>query len=245
MLSYGGAPAAHNLPLRLRRAFPNAMASQGYGMTETNGTAIGVAGEDYVDHSASCGLIMPVNDILIMNGDKSVPVGTLGEVWLRGPNIMKCYWRDPKATNEVLTKDGWLKTGDLGLLDEDGFLYIRDRIKDIIIRGGENIDSVSIENSLYADDRVSEVAAVGVPDARLGELVTAVVSIKPAYHGQITEESLISLARKSLPRIAVPVMIIVQNEPLERTPSGKILKGVLRKLAVKEWMKRSSCTAKL
>ncbi|KAF8805416.1 acetyl-CoA synthetase-like protein [Phlegmacium glaucopus] len=239
-VTYGGAPAPDNLPLRIGRAFPTAVASQGYGMTETNGTATGVAGEDYLAHPASCGPVMPVNDILIMNGDKCVRVGTVGEVWLRGPNIMKCYWRDPEATDKVLTKDGWLKTGDLGLLDEAGFLYIRDRIKDIIIRGGENIDSVSIENSLYADDRVSEVAAVGIPDPRLGELVAAVVSIKPMYYGQVTEESLISLARKSLPRIAVPVMIVVKNEPLERTPTGKIIKGGLRQLALKEWMKRST-----
>lgn len=247
-LMFGGAPAPHTLALRIKQAFPTAVMSQGYGLTEINGLAASFAGEDYVARPTSCGLATPVNDIIIMNGDTSVPPGTVGEVWLRGPNVMKGYWRDQEATDKVLTKDGWLKTGDLGLLDNDGFLYIRDRIKDIIIRGGENIDSVSVENALYADDRVLEVAAVGVPDARLGELVAAIVSIKSAYQGEVTEATLKSIAQKSLPRFSVPVMIVIQDEPLERTPSGKILKADLRKVAAKEWLRRSgqtNTTAKL
>ncbi|KAF8812455.1 acetyl-CoA synthetase-like protein [Phlegmacium glaucopus] len=230
---FGGSPAPDTLALRAGKAFPAAVMSQGYGLTETNGAAVGFAGEDYVARPTSCGLATPVNDVIIMNGDTSVPPGTVGEVWLRGPNVMKGYWRD---------QDGWLKTGDLGLLDNDGFLYIRDRIKDVIIRGGENIDSVSVENAFYADDRVLEVAAVGVPDARLGELVSAVVFIKPAYKGEVTEASLKSIAQKSLPKFSVPVMIVMQDEPFERTPSGKILKVDLRKVAAKEWARRSGQT---
>lgn len=239
-LMFGGAPAPNSLAARARKAFPTAAMSQGYGLTETNSVAVGFAGEDYLARPTSCGLATPVNDIMIMNGETSVPPGTVGEVWLRGPNVMKGYWRDQAATDKVLTKDGWFKSGDLGLLDNEGFLYIRDRIKDIIIRGGENIDSVSVENALYADDRVLEAAAVGVPDKRLGELVTAVVSIKPSHHGRVAEGSVIAIAQKSLPKYAVPVMVIVKNEPLDRTPSGKILKADLRKLAAEAWLARSS-----
>ncbi|KAL0949958.1 hypothetical protein HGRIS_009978 [Hohenbuehelia grisea] len=237
-LLFGGAPAPDQLAARARQAFPGAMMSQGYGLSETNSIAVGVAGEDYVARPASTGLATPVNDIIIMNGDTSCAAGQVGEVWLRGPNVMKGYWRDPEATEKVITKDGWLRSGDLGYLDDEGFLYIRDRIKDIIIRGGENIDSVSVENALYAEPGVCEAAAIGVPDKRLGELVAAVVSVRPAYQGRITEETLISVARKRLPRYAVPVMILVQDEPLEHTPSGKILKGDLRRLAREEWMRR-------
>ncbi|PPQ77756.1 hypothetical protein CVT25_011191 [Psilocybe cyanescens] len=248
-LMFGGAPAHNSLATRAKQSFPAASLSQGYGLTETSSVAVGFAGEDYMARPMSCGLATPINDIVIVNNDVAVPSGTIGEVWLRGPN--------------VLTKDGWFKTGDLGYLDQEGFLYILDRstplfagvfhpietvspflVKDIIIRGGENIDSVSVENAIYTDERVLEVAAVGVPDMRLGELVAAIVSIKPAYYGKVTEASLISLAQKSLPRHAVPVLIIMQNEPFERTPSGKILKADLRKVAAAVWLERSSQAVK-
>ncbi|KAF9568919.1 acetyl-CoA synthetase-like protein [Agrocybe pediades] len=238
-LMFGGAPAHNSLAVRAQQAFPTASLSQGYGLTETSSVAVGFSGEDYLARPTSCGLPTPINDIVIVNNGVCVPPGTVGEVWIRGPNVMKGYWRDQEATDKVLTKDGWFKSGDLGCLDEEGFLYIRDRIKDIIIRGGENIDSVSVENAIYVDERVLEVAAVGVPDKRLGELVAAVVSVKPAHHGKVTEASLIELARKSLPKFAVPVMILVQNEPFERTPSGKIIKTDLRKVAEAAWMKRA------
>jgi acyl-CoA synthetase (AMP-forming)/AMP-acid ligase II len=120
-------------------------------------------------------------------------------------------------------------------MDSEGFLYIKDRIKDIIIRGGENIPSISVENALYEDPRILEAAAIGVPDKRLGELVAAVVSIKPPYRGQVTEASLIERVQKSLPLFAVPVMIVITDEPFELTPSGKIKKGQLRKLAREHW----------
>jgi acyl-CoA synthetase (AMP-forming)/AMP-acid ligase II len=179
-----------------------------------------------------------VNEVKIVLENICLPPGALGEVWLRGPNIMTSYWNDPAATDKIITGDGWIKTGDLGYVDEEGFLYIKDRIKDIIIRGGENIDSVSVENALYTDPRVLEAAAVGVPDDRLGELVTAVVSVKPAFYGQVTEAALVERARERLPRFATPVMIIVQDGPLDHTPSGKIVKDKLRQLARERWKQR-------
>ncbi|KAG7088033.1 hypothetical protein E1B28_012069 [Marasmius oreades] len=205
-----------------------------------------VAGLDHLLKPTSCGLPSPVNDLLIVDPSLAVevPTGQVGEVWIRGPNVMQEYWRDPEATNKAITKDGWFRTGDLGYLDEEGFLFIKDRLKDIIIRAGENIDSVSVENALYEEPGVLEAAAIGVPDRRLGELVAAVVTIKPSYKGKVTEHSLIELARGKLPRFAVPVMVIVQTTEMEHTPSGKIKKGVLRTLAREEWEKRQGETPK-
>ncbi|THH32723.1 hypothetical protein EUX98_g1472 [Antrodiella citrinella] len=184
------------------------------------------------------GLPSLVNDILIVRNNKVVSNGREGEIWLyvtallgvvistdaqlllrRGPNVMKCYWRDPEATARALTHDGWLKTGDLGLLDKDGFLYIRDRIKDLINRGGEKIDSISVENAICADDRINEVAAVGVPDPRLGELVAAVISPKSAFRADYL---LIILFTASLPHYAVPVMVVVVNEPFGKNCDSTI-----------------------
>ncbi|KAG6848941.1 hypothetical protein H0H93_012583, partial [Arthromyces matolae] len=214
--SFGGAPAPDNLATKAGKLFPAAALAQGYGLTETNSMAVGINGEDYVARPRCAGLAMPVNDLMIVRDNVAVPPGQLGEVWMRGINVMKGYWRDPVATDKTVTSDGWLKSGDLGYVDEEGFLYIKDRsecsgilrslrnsqhvirnqVKDIIIRGGENIDSTTVENALYADDRVMEAAAVAVPHDRLGELVSAVVAIKPAYKGQVTEESLIAIAAK-------------------------------------------------
>ncbi|KNZ81035.1 2-succinylbenzoate--CoA ligase [Termitomyces sp. J132] len=255
---FGGSPAPDALAPRAKHAFSTATMMQAYGMTETNSIAVSVvlpqtlifpnlkhlfpkqfAGDDYTARPTSTGRASPVNEIKIVCDGSTVGPGIPGEVWLRGPNIMQCYWRDSDATENALTSDGWLRTGDLGYLDEEGFLYIKDRLKDIIIRGGENIDSVAVENALYRDPRISEAAAVGVPDNRLGELVAAVVSVKPAHRGMVTGTQLIATARKYLPRFAVPVMIIVQDEPFELTPSGKIIKGKLRQLARHHWQGRT------
>ncbi|KAF8070124.1 hypothetical protein FPV67DRAFT_1003106 [Lyophyllum atratum] len=237
-LLFGGSPAPDTLVPRAQKAFPTATMIQAYGLTETNSVSVSFAGEDYTARPTSTGRPSPVNEIKIMHEGTSVPYGCVGEVWLRGPNVMKGYWRDPEATAKVITSDGWLKSGDLGYLDEEGHLYIKDRLKDIIIRGGENIDSVSVENAIYQDPRILEAAAVGVPDERLGELVAAVVSVRPAFQGSVTEAALIALARKHLPRFAVPVMIVVLDEPLEHTPSGKIIKGELRQIARRQWEAR-------
>ncbi|KAJ7180050.1 hypothetical protein C8R43DRAFT_971441 [Mycena crocata] len=200
-LTFGGAPAPDILTTRARAAFPNVTLSQGYGLTETNSIATSFAGEDYDARPSSCGLPSPVNDVIVVKDGKVVPTGQIGEIWIKGPNIMQEYWRDPS----------------------------------------ENIDSVSVENALFTEG-VMEVAAVAVPDKRLGELVAAVVSVKPEYREKITEESLINLARTRLPSFAVPVMIIFQAE-LEHNPSGKILKGELRVRARREWEKRGRQSA--
>ncbi|KAF5391089.1 hypothetical protein D9757_003139 [Collybiopsis confluens] len=235
-IMFGGSAVSSSLLQRARRAFPTALMTQAYGLTETNATSVGISGEDWDLRQMSCGRALPTNDIMIMNGDIPCPTGTAGEIWIRGPNVMKCYWGDPIATNKVLTKDGWFKTGDVGYLNGEGFLYIKDRLKDIIIRGGENVDSVAVENALYEHEGVKEAAAVGVRDARLGELVAAFVTIKPAFKGKISPETLI------LPRFAVPEFVLIRDEDFSHTPSGKIIKTDLRKVAAEEWSKRTRRT---
>ncbi|EKM59179.1 uncharacterized protein PHACADRAFT_136523 [Phanerochaete carnosa HHB-10118-sp] len=242
-LLFGGAPAPQVLPHKAKTAFPNTVLSQAYGMTETNSIAVGIAGEDYVARPTSVGLPCPVNDAIVVRDGVTVRTGEIGEIWLRGPDVMRGYWGDAAATAKTITEDGWIRTGDLGRVDDEGFLYVHDRstlVKDMIIRGGENIASVAVEDALYHDERLAEVAAVGVPDERLGELVAVVVSTKPAYHGQVQEAELLALARTKLPRFAVPVMIIIQDEAFELTPSAKIIKAPLRKLAAREWERRKA-----
>ncbi|KAK0435411.1 hypothetical protein EV421DRAFT_1836000 [Armillaria borealis] len=157
------------------------------------------------------GIPPPVTECILMKKDVEAAPGEVGEVWLRGPGIMKRYYGDRAATEKALTQDGWLMTGDLGYRDTEGFLFIKGRIKDIIIRGGENVDCVSIESALHTEPGVLEAAAVGVPDKRLGELVAAVVTVKPSWRGKVKEAKLLSLVKKLLPKFAVPVMVMVQD----------------------------------
>lgn len=239
-ITVGGAPVAGSLIARSKETFPSAIMANAYGLTETNSTAIGLAGDDYLARPESSGIPLPVTECIIMKKDVEAAPGEVGEVWLRGPGVMKRYYGDRAATEKALTQDGWLMTGDLGYRDAEGFLFIKGRIKDIIIRGGENVDCVSIENALHTEPGVLEAAAVGVPDKRLGELVAAVVTVKPSWRGKVKEEKLLSLVKKLLPKFAIPVMIIVQDGEFVHTPSGKIVKSTLRVAAHKEWERRTS-----
>ncbi|KIY72274.1 long-chain-fatty-acid-CoA ligase [Cylindrobasidium torrendii FP15055 ss-10] len=238
VLIYGGAPVPEVMYDRAKNVFSKALIGQGYGLTETNAGIIGFAGPDFEQRPLSCGCELPTHEMMIMKGDVEAPRNVIGEIWLRGTSIMKEYWNDPETTAKTLTKDGWLKTGDLGYICKDGFLYITDRIKDIIIRGGENIPSVTVENALYTQPELQEVAVVGVPDLRLGELVVAVVNSKRGAGGTITEGKLIALCKKRLPRYAVPVMVILDQIKLERTETGKVIKTGLRGIANEYWLKR-------
>ncbi|KDQ17285.1 hypothetical protein BOTBODRAFT_602185 [Botryobasidium botryosum FD-172 SS1] len=244
---FGGAPTPAQLTEATRKAFPTAQMGQGYGSSETFGIVANFGGPDFLARPKAAGFPTAVHEVIIVDPktQDALPSGQIGEIWVRGPTTMKEYWKDPEATAKVLTRDGRLKTGDLGSLDEEGFIYVRDRIKDIIIRGGENVDSTTVENALYADARIMECAAVGVPDARLGELVTVVAVPKnPWKGGKITEEELMGHANKSLPRFAVPVMIVVRDEPLERNPAGKILKKELREMMRDRWLQRKASSAR-
>src|ERR671920_1845210 len=151
--------------------------------------------------------------------------GQLGEVWIKGPIIMPGYWNKPEATAESVT-DGWLHSGDIGYVDEDGFLYITDRAKDMIIRGGENIYCVEIENRLVEHPKVADAAVIGVPHPSLGEEVKAVVQVEPG--AALTEDEVRQWVGETLAQFKVPAHVEVREDKLPRNASGKLLKNVLR-----------------
>ena len=173
----GGAPAPVKLVERVDDSFSGGRPNIGYGMTETNAFGPGNTGDDYVTHPSSTGRAkLTIVDIEIRDGQRGpVPTGTRGEIWMKGPNLFRCYWNKPEATAEVLV-DGWLATGDLGRIDDEGFLYIEDRAKDMVLRGGENVYSAEVESAIYEHPDVYEAAVFGVPDERLGEEVATVIT---------------------------------------------------------------------
>ncbi|KAL1679215.1 hypothetical protein EV122DRAFT_263911 [Schizophyllum commune] len=216
----------------------------------TVGVAGGAVHKDFARRAreafpgAMIGTRVPVVDVMVVDENgKKLPPGHTGEIWVRGPNAMKCYYGDPEATAKFMTKDGWCKTGDIGAVCAEGFMYITDRKKDMIIRDGLNIGSISIENALYADPGILESAAVPVPDERSGELPVSVAVVKEDHRGRVTEEGLLELLRKKLPKHAVPVMIILTDEALKRNAAGKVLKIGLKEMAATEWQKRKASSA--
>ena len=227
-LSYGGAPAPAELVRRMREVFPNSVPATGWGMTETSATFTHHQGEDYQNRPDSCGPPLPVCEMQIRDGDGRVlPPNTVGDLWVKGPNVVKGYWNKPEATAEAFV-DGWLRTGDVARLDEEGFCYIVDRAKDMLIRGGENIYCIEVEDALYEHPAVMDVALVGVPHRTLGEEPGAVVCLCPG--ATATEEELRAYVSERLAAFKVPVRVLFQTEPLPRNPNGKIMKGELRKL---------------
>ncbi|TFY78183.1 hypothetical protein EWM64_g5829 [Hericium alpestre] len=231
----GATSGAAPLPPRLRaefgRAFPGAALVHVYGLTETSAIATGVVGPDFDARPTTAGLPAPVTEIRIVDPETLavLPVQAVGEMWIRGANVMRCYWGDPDATRKAMTREGWFRTGDLGSLDEDGFLYIKDRLKDIIVRGGENIPSTLIEDALYHDPRVHEAAAVAVPDGRLGELPAALVVVEQG----LTEAQLLHDVQQRYGSL-----FEIGSNALERNAAGKLDKMKLREIAKAEWARR-------
>jgi len=228
IISYGGAPSAPELVKRIWEEF-GALPGNGWGMTETMATVTAHVGEDYLNRPDSAGPPVPVADLRIMTADGAaeVPVGEVGELWARGPQIVKGYWNNSKATADTFV-DGWVRTGDLARLDAEGFLYIVDRAKDMIIRGGENIYSIEVENVLYAHPAVIDAALIGLPHHSLGEEPAAVVQLAPG--AAASEEELKVWVRDRLAVFKTPVRIAFLDEPLPRNANGKILKGELKAL---------------
>ena len=229
-VSYGGAPAAPELVQRIHERFPRVRKTlaTAYGLTETASVATSNAGDDYQRHPDSVGRPAPTVEIEVVDADGSaVPTGAAGEIWLRGPTIMRRgYWNRPDATAEAITPDGWFRSGDIGRFDDDGFLYIVDRAKDMIIRGGENVYCVEVEQALFEHPDVVDAAVVGVPHKVLGEEVKAVVQLKPGATAGAEELRAHCAAR--LANFKVPEYVEVRDEPLPRNPAGKVLKNVLR-----------------
>jgi len=232
-VAYGGAPSAPELVRKIKETFPRSAPGNGWGMTETSATATTHSAEDYEHRPDSCGPAVPVTDLKIMTveGDRELPTGEVGELWCRGPQVVKGYWNKPEATAQTFV-DGWVKTGDLARLDEEGFCFIIDRAKDMLIRGGENIYCIEVENVLYDHPAVMDAALVGIPHRTLGEEPGAVVTLKPG--ASATEADLRAFVAERLAAFKVPVKVLFWHETLPRNANGKILKADLRRLFVEE-----------
>jgi long-chain acyl-CoA synthetase len=224
--SYGGAPAAADLVRRLKTTVPVSQLGTAWGMTETSAPFTIIIGEDYETRPTTCGYALPVGEMRIVGASgEAQPPGETGELWVRGPMVVKGYWGNPEATAQTFG-GGWLRTGDIAKLDEEGFCYIVDRAKDMLIRGGENIYCVEVENALAAHPAVIDAAVVGRPHHELGEEPVAVVTVK----GKVSEAELRAFCLERIAAFKAPVMIIMQEEMLPRNANGKILKRELRKM---------------
>ena len=228
-VAYGGAPSAPELVRKITETFPKSAPGNGWGMTETSASVTGHGAEDYANRPDSCGPAVPVSDLKIMTieGDRELPIGEVGELWAKGPQIVKGYWNKPEATAQTF-HEGWVKTGDLARLDEEGFCFIIDRAKDMLIRGGENIYCIEVENVLYDHPAVMDAALVGIPHKQLGEEPGAVVTLKQG--AEATEAELRAWVAERLAAFKVPIKILFWHETLPRNANGKILKNELKKL---------------
>ena len=225
----GGAPRAPEQVGEIGRAFGQAFPGTGWGMTETNAIGVGIGGQEYLDRPASSGRCSAVMDLKIVDEDgREVPTGERGELLVRGTGMFSGYWNRPEVNAEMIDADGWFRTGDIAQFDTDGYLYIVDRSKDLIIRGGENIGCGAVEAALLEHPQVHEAAVYAVPDERLGEEVGATIHCDAA----LDVDALRRFLDERLARFEVPRYIRTCLEPLPRTPSGKILKRALRDEAV-------------
>jgi len=206
---------------------------QVYGLTETTGATTLLPASDHdpkgpnTHRLRSCGMPAPGVDIRIVDSStgKDMPVGEVGEIWIKSPQVMKGYWNNQRATEESITADGWFRSGDAGYNDADGYIYIHDRVKDMIVSGGENVYPAEVESALMSHPGIADVAVIGVPDEKWGETVKAMV-VKAAGV-EVTEREIIEYAKERLAKFKCPTSVD-WVESLPRNPSGKILKKDLR-----------------
>lgn len=223
LMHIGAQPVPPSLIHRWKKYFPNHEYDTNYGLSESIGPGCVHLGVENIHKVGAIGIPGHNWEVKIVDekGD-SVSQGEVGELCVKGPGVMLCYYNDPKSTEAVL-KDGWLFTGDMARMDEDGFIYLVDRKKDVIITGGENLYPVQIEDFLRAHGAIKDVAVIGLPDSRLGEIATAIIELKPGC--SCTEEDIDAFCI-SLPRYKRPKKVIFDNVP--RNPTGKIEKPKLR-----------------
>lgn len=209
-----------------------AFAGTGWGMTETNATGTAFTGHGFQNNPRSSGFANPICEIKVLDDEgNELPTGVAGNLWIKTPAMIKEYWHRPEA-NAKDFKEGWFDTGDIGYFDEEGYIYLSDRAKDMIIRGGENIYPAEIEAVLFDHPAVEEASVFGVPDETMGELVAAVVKV---HQGQTTtEDEIKAFASEHLARFKVPAFVKIKTEDMPKNASGKILKKDLRQALIDE-----------
>ena len=228
----GGSGNPGGMVERLQERLPGQHWMFGWGMTETNAGGMANTDEDLVERPESCGRPSPVIELKLIDPDgNELPPGGRGELVLKSVTNMRCYWNQPEATAEAI-RDGWLRTGDIAEIDEGGYVYIRDRVKDMVLRGGENIYSAEVERVVYLHPAVFEAAAFGVPDERLGEELAVVVMRRPG--ADVDAEAIRAHVAGHLARFKVPRYVWLQREPLPRLAAGKIDKRALRDRMLRE-----------
>lgn len=227
---YGAAPISQSVLTRAIELMPACEFHHAYGLTESTGTVTTMQWHEHrvgQERMRSCGRPLPWVEMKLVdpNHGTLVAVREVGEVWMRGPTVMKGYFDRPDETADAIT-DGWLHTGDAGYVDEEGYLYLTDRVKDMIISGGENIYPAEVENVLFAHPGIREAAVVGVPHERWGETVMAVVVPRPGV--EIDAAEVIEFCRERLAHYKCPTRVEVRTEPLPLNPTGKVLRRELR-----------------
>lgn len=225
-LGFGGAGLPQRLIDEVLVQRPNSLSGVGFGLTETNGVGAGGSGRMFAYKPRSAGLLSPIVDVRIVGeAGEPRPCGEAGEIWLRGPSVMEGYWRNDEATTAALA-DGWFRSGDVGYIDEEGFLFVVDRIKDVINRAGEKIAAAEVESCVLELPEVLEAAVFAVPDDGTGEAVAAVVSVRE--HATLDAEAVRAHVGTRLAAYKVPAMVQIVSQALPRNPAGKLLKGQLR-----------------
>jgi len=228
-IGFGGSPTSPDLQRRMAEAFPNAGRNlgMGYGLSESGGMGASIGGAELAVRPTSTGTAALGHTIEIRDeAGHPLSTGDVGAIYLRSPYLMLEYWRNPEATAETILPGRWLATGDIGRLDEDGYLYIDSRARDMILRSGENVYPVEIEHRLDAHPAVAESAVIGVDHPQMGQEVKAVVV--PAAGQSIDADRLRAWASETLARYKVPTLWTIRDEPLPRNAAGKVLKNVLR-----------------
>jgi long-chain acyl-CoA synthetase len=226
-IASGGAPVPPDLITRIESDFNRKVSPvNGYGLTETTSAVIANVGERYFEHPDSVGKPVPGTDVRIVDpGGPDARTGDIGELWVRGPNVVRGYWNRPAETSEAFT-DGWFHTGDLGYIDADGYVYVVDRLKDVVIRGGENVYCAEVENVLFQHPAVFDAAVIGLPDPEFGEEVAAVIQPRPGTAAGA--DDIRAFVADRLAVFKVPTRIVLRDEPLPRNAVGKVLKRELR-----------------
>jgi len=234
ILGGGGAARPPEHVKQLEKRVGRHISQAGYGLTETTALGTGNGGDDYAAKPDSVGRATPplVQAKIVDVSGNTLKPDEIGEICFKSPANLRCYWNDPEATSDVFLEGDWLKTGDIGTMDEDGFIYIKDRAKDMIIRGGENIGCKEVEDAIYEHPKVFEAVVFGLPEERLGEQVAAVIMLR--QDESLSEKGLQDFLTGRLARFKIPSLIWMQHEPLSRGATAKIFKRKIREEKLQE-----------